>query len=95
MRFGQMVTAVDWREWALAQNPDVEFIDGLDAAIIGVAVRCGEPAAVIYDGDSCLKILERDMGADQANEFFWREVVPSCGGAGAPVFLIRPEVEHG
>ena len=46
--------------------------DGLDAAIIGVGARCGQPDIVAYDVEKVLEILvARDgMSYEEALEFY-------------------------
>jgi hypothetical protein len=83
---------VNLREWIAEHNEEALLADGFDAAIIGVAVRCSQPALVVYDAEKCIEILEqRDgMGHEEATEFFEFNTLGAWVGAGTPLFLWRP-----
>ena len=63
--------------------------DGLDAAIIGIGSRCGQPDIFIYDYNKCCDIfMERDgMTREEAMEFMDFNVVGAWHGEGTPIFL--------
>jgi len=64
------------------------FIDGHDDAIVGVAQRDGE-AFVVYDQSKVIQLLRLRDGMDEegAIEFFEFNIIGSCGGTNAPVFV--------
>ena len=37
------------REQIAEENPEALFADGLDEALVGMAVRCGQPVLAVYD----------------------------------------------
>ena len=39
--------------------------DGLDAAIIGVGHRCGDPSVIIYDIDLAIKIVQKEFNCER------------------------------
>jgi hypothetical protein len=59
------------REWIAERDDEAVMFDGLDAAVVGMGVRCGQPAIVVYDRARILRILvERDgMTEEEADEF--------------------------
>lgn len=77
------------RRWLLAQNPDALFADGLDAALYGALFRPGQPVVAVYDIDQIVAILSRDMGKDDAQEYFDFNIEGAYCGPHTPVFL-RP-----
>ena len=80
-------------EWIASHNAEALTADGFDAAIVGIAERCGQPTLVVYDAARCIEILvERDgMVRDEAEEFFRFNVLGAWVGEMTPVFLWRAE----
>lgn len=64
--------------------------DGLDAAIIGIGQRCGQPDLVVYDIHKVIDILvERDgMTHDEAAEFFDFNIGGGWHGEGTPIWMV-------
>lgn len=62
---------------------------GLDDAVIGVGVRCGQPPVVIYSVDRVIKILmDRDgMTNEEAIEYFEFNIEGAWVGNGTPVWM--------
>jgi len=62
---------------------------GLDAAIVGVGFRCGQPPVVIYAVDRVIEILmDRDgMTNDEAIEFFSFNIEGAWVGSATPVWM--------
>jgi hypothetical protein len=71
------------------------FADGFDAAIIGVAERCGQPALAVYDAEDCVAILMRrdGMSYEDAHEFFAFSTLGAWAGDHTPLFLWRVDGE--
>lgn len=63
--------------------------DGFDDAVIGVAVRCGQPDVVAYSVEKCLEILQqRDkMTYDNALEYFEFNVQGAWVGETTPIWV--------
>jgi hypothetical protein len=74
-------------------NPAAMFIDGMDDAIIGYAIQWGSPALVVYDAERIIEILSKDMGYEDASEFFSFNIECAYVGPGTPLILYRPEPE--
>lgn len=70
-------------------NPAAMFIDGMDEAIIGYAIQWGSPALVVYDADRIIEILSKDMGYEEAVEFFSFNIECAYVGPGTPLILHR------
>jgi hypothetical protein len=81
----------DIRAWVAEYNPEALLADGFDAAIIGVAERCGQDGVVVYDAEKCIDIMvERDgMSREDATEFFHFNTLGAWVGDGTPLFLWR------
>tara|TARA_R100001129_G_scaffold185184_1_gene172356 strand:+ start:113 stop:367 length:255 start_codon:yes stop_codon:yes gene_type:complete len=62
---------------------------GLDDAIIGVGVRCGQPPVVIYAVDRVIEILMRrdGMSNEEAIEFFNFNIEGAWVGKTTPVWM--------
>lgn len=79
------------RAWVAGWNEEALLADGLEAAVLGVAERCGKPGLVVYDAEKCIEILmERDgMSREDATEFFVFNTLGAWVGEGTPLFLWR------
>lgn len=74
-------------------NPAAMFIDGMDDAIIGYAIQWGSPALAVYDAERIVEILSKDMGSEEASEYFSFNIECAYVGPGTPLMLYRPEPE--
>lgn len=72
-------------------NPDAMFIEDMDEALIGYAVQWGSPALAVYDAERIVEILSKDMGVEEAAEFFSFNIECAYVGPGTPLILYRPE----
>jgi hypothetical protein len=65
--------------------------DGLDAAIIGIGHRCGQPDLLVYDVAIVVQVLmDRDgMSREEAAEFMEFNIVGGWHGEGTPIWLYR------
>jgi hypothetical protein len=79
------------REWC----PQALLADGFEAALVGVAQRCGQPTLAVYDYDLAVKVLvERDgMTHEEAVEWMEFNVVGAWMGEHTPVWLVKPPEE--
>ena len=68
---------------------DLLFMDGpeFDEAILGVAERAGGGAVVAYDTEKVLRVLEQDMSADEAREYFDFNIGCAYVGEKTPVYI--------
>lgn len=74
-------------------NPAAMFIDGMDDALIGYAIQWGSPALAVYDAERIVEILSKQMGYEEAAEFFSFNIECAYVGPGTPLILYRPEPE--
>lgn len=66
--------------------------DGFNAAVIGVASRCGQQDILAYDINKCIQILEdQGMEYEDAVEYFEFNVLGAWLGDETPVFI---DVNH-
>lgn len=70
-------------------NPDAMFIDDMDDALVGYAVQWGSPALAVYDAERIIEILSKDMGLEDASEFFALKIECAYVGQGTPMILYR------
>lgn len=79
------------REWIAGFDESTLLADGFDAAIVGVAERCGQPTLVVYDAERCIRILMVENGWDyeEADEFFTFNTLGAWVGERTPLFLWR------
>lgn len=69
-------------------DEEILFADGFECALIGIAYQCGSPGVACYDLDKCLVKLESDgMTPEEAEEFFYFNVVGSYVGDYTPIFI--------
>lgn len=71
------------------ENPDALLADGFEAALIGIARRCGQPSLAVYDISKCIKILEKrhKLSNEEAWEYFDFNVAGSWVGENTPIFF--------
>ena len=77
---------------ALAEIDDQTLlVEGFDDAIVGYALRCGQPVLAVYDQRKCVDILMRrdGMTREDAEEFFDFNVLGAWVGDRTPLFLYR------
>jgi hypothetical protein len=65
--------------------------DGLDAAVTGVAVRCGQPPLVVYDAEKVHDILVKTMSPDDVIEWIDYNIVGAWVGTTTPLLLRKGE----
>lgn len=72
-------------------DEEILCADGFDDAIVGYALRCGQPVLAVYDQRKCIEILmQRDgMTREDAEEFFDFNVIGAWVGDRTPLFLYR------
>ena len=70
-------------------NPGPQTAAGLDDAIIGVGVRCGQPPIVVYSVDRVIEILmdRNGMTNAEAFEFFEYNIESVWTGNCTPVWM--------
>ena len=81
-------------EWVAEFNEVALLATGFEEALVGVAVRCGQPGLAVYDIEKCIEILMRRDGMDEgdAREFLDFNTLGAWAGEGTPLFLHRWEV---
>lgn len=78
-------------------NPELILWSGFEAALVGIADRCGQPALAVYDYDKMVALLVRrdGMSDEEAREFIDFNVTGGWLGENTPVCLYRmPELEE-
>ena len=68
-------------------NEDMLFADGFDDALIGIVERTGLPPIACYNKEKCIEILMKDMSLEDADDYFYYNVVGSYVGENTPCFL--------
>ena len=63
------------------------FADGFDDALIGIVERTGLPPIACYNKEKCIEILMKDMSLEEADDYFYYNVVGSYVGENTPCFL--------
>ena len=61
--------------------------DGFDGAFLGIGCSCGGKNVAIYDRAKCIKILERDMSYEEAEEYFSFNTEGAYVGEYTPIFM--------
>lgn len=66
----------------------IVLVDGLDAACVGVTdSRNGDVLSAVYDIDKIIALLSRDMGFDDAWEWFNYNIAGLYTGDQSPIFI--------
>ena len=66
--------------------------DGLDAALIGVGRRCGQPDILVYSVGKCLDLLiAQGMTGEEAIEYFEFNIVGAWVGEETPMWVYDAE----
>ena len=68
-------------------NEDMLFANGFDDALIGIVERAGLPPIACYNKEKCIEILMKDMSLEDADDYFYYNVVGSYVGENTPCFL--------
>jgi len=77
-------------------NEDALLADGFEGALIGYVTRFGQEPVALYDHAKCIAILARDMGEEEAVEFFSYNTLGAWAGEGTPAFAVLfPASEEG
>ena len=63
--------------------------DGFDGAFLGVGSSCGGKNVAIYDRNKCIRILEKDMSYEEAEEYFCFNTEGAYVGEYTPIFMHR------
>jgi hypothetical protein len=86
-----MATKISVRERLADAYEGLLFADGFDAAIVGVAERCGADAVVVYDTWRCIAtLMKRDgLSEEEALDHFHFNVQGAYVGPRTPMWLIR------
>jgi len=80
------LTRKDIEEWLEERELSLLLADGLDDAFIGVDLSGDQPRAV-YSIDGCIRILSKDMGREEAEEYFWYNTAGAYVGKQTPLFI--------
>ena len=67
----------------------MRFADGLDAAFVGVARRCGQPDLAVYSIPLAIRVLvQRDgMSEEEAREYLEFNSIGAWVGEETPIWL--------
>ena len=69
------------------KDPEILFLDGFEAALIGTVYRFGMPSVALYDRAKCIDILMRDgLTHEVAEEHFAFNVEGAWVGERTPAF---------
>ena len=61
--------------------------DGFDDAIVGYIERAGMPIIACYNKNKCIEILSKDMSPEEAEEYFYFNVIGVYVGEYTPCFI--------
>ena len=82
---------MNWRKRCAEFDETVLFLEGpeLDAAIVGLASRCGQPPMLVYSTRAIVEILRRrdGMTLEEATEFFDFNIGGAWLGPSTPAYL--------
>ena len=68
-------------------NDKALLADGFDEAIIGTVERFGDSEAIVlYDKEKVIQILMKEMSREEAEEYFYYNIIGAYVGEGTPAF---------
>lgn len=71
------------------------FLDGCDDAVVGWAVRCGQPAIVVYDHAKLVeKFMDDGMTEEEAHEWVSFNIEGVWVGKGTPAVMYRGDADE-
>mgnify|MGYP000674488960 FL=1 len=73
------------KELIAEANPEAMLADGFDDALIGYTD--GSNVIAVYDRDRCVSILNQDMPLEDAEDYFYYNVIGSYVGEYTPIFI--------
>jgi len=76
-------------KWLENRDQVALLADGLDEAFLGIDTSGDEPRAV-YSTEKCIEILAREMGREDAVEYFDFNVAGAYVGPQTPIFIQTP-----
>jgi hypothetical protein len=76
-------------KWLEDRDQVTLLADGLDEAFLGIDTSGDEPRAV-YSTEKCIEILAREMGREDAVEYFDFNVAGAYVGPQTPIFIQTP-----
>ncbi len=85
------------REMIAESDEDMLFADGLDAALIGVCYRHGQPPIACYDYEKAITLIRSwGMSHDDATEYFEFNTVGAWVGDYTPCYveMLAPEEDE-
>ena len=68
-------------------DENILLADGFDDAIIGYMEKAGSPIIACYSKNKCIEILSKDMNSEDAEEYFYFNVLGSYIGNYTPCFI--------
>jgi hypothetical protein len=79
------------QQWIRDLDEDALIYDGLDAAVIGMGHRCGQPPTVVYDHERIVRVLvERDLVTEEeAVEWIDHNIIGGWIGERTPIVMQR------
>jgi len=69
------------------ENPEAIILDGLNAAISGIARRCSNKTVLVYDRSKIIEILSKDMSEEEADEFTSYNIEGAWMGDSTPYIM--------
>lgn len=84
------MTTDEIREALAEENPEALLADGFEAALIGIAYRCGQKPLAVYSMQRAIRVLvERDgLSESDAEEYLEFNVLGAWNGENTPIFLV-------
>ena len=64
------------------------LLNGFDECIVGVVEEFGNGIRIIYSRDKILENLKEEMTEEEANEFYYYNIVGGYFGERNPLFLV-------
>jgi hypothetical protein len=68
----------------------LEELEGLEAGLLGYALRCGQPTVAVYGFDECIRALVvTGMDDEAALEWMHHNIPGAWAGEHTPIVLMR------
>ena len=72
------------------EGDGILLADGLDDAFIGIDISEAEYPRAVYSIEKCIAVFAKDMGQEEADEYFWYNTAGAHMGPQTPIYIHTP-----
>ena len=74
----------------------MKLADGLEAALVGVGRRCGQPDLAVYSIEKAIEVLMQDLGCSRQEAVEWLEFnsIGAWVGEDTPIWIEETNISE-